>query len=136
MTDIDWLAVDMVVSGVVLKLKTAEKRAVVRMLAHRILDVSDPNHYTGKVSCSEVARRLQTTERSVERYKAELAGGTRSKCPVCGQMMWTVRGTVLPHADSLFTECPMTGQEHGLRGLAAERPDLYPWVAAMDGVSA
>ena len=128
MTDIDWLAVDMAISGVRLKLRPDEKRAVVRHFANRMRQLNECSISSQKLTSADLAERLGTTERSIERYKAELAGGTEGPCPVCRNQMWTVRGTVLPHADSLFVECPMSAQEHGPRGLAAERPDLYRWL--------
>lgn len=133
MTAIDWLAVDMAISGVRLKLRPDEKRAVVRHFAKRMLEANVSPHRSARITSAELAERLGTTDRSIERYKAELSGGTETECPVCRNQMWAVGGTVLPHADTLFTECPMSGQRRGPRGLAAERPDLYLW---LDEVSA
>ena len=128
MSDIDWLAVEWVCSGVVLKLKPQEKRAVIRRLMPRMLENRESSFYTNKLSSTEVARRMVTTERSVERYKAELAGATETSCPHCRQRMWVIAGQIAPHPNvQLSEDCPMSGRET-VRGLAATRPDLYRWL--------
>ena len=128
MSDIDWLAVEWVCAGTVLKLTPDEKRAVVRRLLPKMLDNDESAVYTTKLSSAEVARRLATTERSIERYKAELADANEKCCPVCRQGMWVIAGEVAPHPDVLMREdCPMSGRQM-LRGLAAIRPDLYRWI--------
>lgn len=128
MSDIDWLAVEWVCAGTVLKLTPDEKRAVIRRLLPRMLDNEESAVYTNKLSSTEVARRMATTERSVERYKAELAHATETCCPVCRQRIWVIAGDVAPHPDVLMRDdCPMSGRQM-LRGLAAIRPDLYRWV--------
>lgn len=79
------------------------------------------------ITASEVAQRLGTTARSVERMLAELRPAAESRCPVCREPMWIVEGVVEDHPDALFVTCPMSGQET-VRGLAAHRPDLYRWL--------
>lgn len=79
------------------------------------------------ITASEVAQRLGTTARSVERMVAAMQPGVRSTCPVCREPMWVVAGVVEDHPDALFVTCPMSGQET-VRGLAAHRPDLYRWL--------
>lgn len=129
MTDIDWLAVDMVCSGTPLKLRKAERVAAVRRMSERMLRPSEQNFDGRKLPCSEVARRLQVDERSVIRYNNELPPADKRVCPVCRQDMWVVFGTVEPHGNSIFQECVMSGRQM-LKGLAAQRPDLYEWVTA------
>lgn len=128
MTDIDWLAVDMVCTGTPLKLRKAERVAAVRRMAERMLKPSEHDHDGRKLSCTEVARRLQVDERSVLRYSSELPPGEKKRCPVCRQDMWVVFGAVEPHSNSIFQECVISGRQM-LSGLAAERPDLYGWVS-------
>lgn len=128
MTDIDWLAVDMVCNGTPLALTKPERMAVMRRLDPRILSHDDEWECEGKqLNMWEVARRLQTTERSVQRMRAALPTATKSRCPVCGETMWVSDGVVEAHPDCLFTECPMSGRRT-LSGLAATRPDLYRWM--------
>lgn len=133
MRDIDWLAVDMVVSGTPLKLHTAEKRMAMRRLGDKMLKNTDSPYCTWKLTSYEVARRLQTTDRTIIRYLQEMPAGDKQACPVCHEPMWVVDGVVEPHPDRLFNECPMTNKQVR-RGLAAIRPDLYAW--AEQGVSA
>lgn len=128
-TDIDWLAVDMVCTGTPLKLRKEERVAAVRRMSERMLKPSEHDYDGRKLSCTEVARRLQVDERSVLRYTTELAPGEKKRCPVCRQDMWVVFGTVEPHSNSIFQECVMSGRQL-LKGLASERPDLYRWVTA------
>lgn len=122
---IDWLAVNYVVSeGITMAhLTPAEKRMVMRRLADR-MRTSDS---FGVLTSVEVARRLGTTVRSVERMKAELPYGVQRQCPVCKQPMWVVDGLVEPHPTRMLEECPMSGRQ-ALQGLAAVRPDLYRWL--------
>ena len=126
MRDIDWLAVDMVVSGTALKLHSAEKRMVMRRLADKMLKNTDSPYCTWKLGCDEVARRLQTTDRTIIRYLQEMPAGDKKPCPVCREPMWVVSGVVEAHPDRLFVECPMSGTQVR-RGLAAIRPELYAW---------
>lgn len=129
MTDIDWTAVHMVVAeGVVMShLKPAEKRMVIRRLADKMLKPGEPWFGSGKLRSSEVARRLDTTIRSVERMKTDLPPGVKQTCPVCRQPMWVVCGEVEAHPTRLDEQCPMSGRQM-LTGLAAVRPDLYRWM--------
>lgn len=109
MNDIDWLGVEMVCQGESLKLRYPdEKRAVIRRLAHRMLDPGDDAIHLppGKISASEVARRLCTTERSVMRMRKELPPATRKPCPDCGQSMWVLAdGSVERHSTALYQTC-------------------------------
>ena len=130
MSDIDWQAVEWVCtdSSVRLRLNSDEKRAAIRRLLPRMLDNQDHTLYANKLSSADVARRMVTTERSIERYKAELAHATEMRCRVCHQQVLAINGRVSPHPDSRGTEtCLMSGGET-LRGLAAIRPDLYQWL--------
>ena len=136
---IDWLAVDMVCQeGVSLALSAAEKRAVIRRLAPRMLTrrEMEENYWSpstaSKLTAGQIAQRLQATQRSVWRLLAELPPAEQRNCPVCREPMW-VRlsdNAVEPHADRIFEQCPMSGRPP-LRGLAALRPDLYPWLPAV-----
>lgn len=125
MSGIDWLAVNFVVEGARLKLRPAEKAAVMRRLAPKMQRHNE--HHPGKLSTEEVAFRLRCSERDIERYLARLPLGEVRTCPVCREPMWVVGGVVEPHPDRLFAECPMSGREMR-RGLAAVRPDLYEWL--------
>jgi hypothetical protein len=107
--DIDWLSVEMICQGESLKLKYAdEKRAVVRRLNEKLLDHSESAVYVppGKISATEVARRMHTTERSVIRYRNELPPAVKQRCPDCGEPMWVLAdGTVEPHSTALYQTC-------------------------------
>ena len=125
MIEIDWLRVDMVCNGTPLKLTPAEKRMAIRRLADKMSATS--SMYATGLSSEEVARRLQTTPRSVERLKRELIPAERRICPVCREPMWVIGSEVEAHPDRLFGECPMSYSQTR-RGLAAIRPDLYGWL--------
>jgi len=129
-TDIDWLLVDNVCRGIRYQfpLKPDEKRMVVRRLADKLLSHNDDGVPPGKMSAHELAERLGVTGRSIERYKAALPPARKQTCPVCREPMWVLdNGVVEPHGDRIFQECVMSGRQV-LRGLAAQRPDLYPWL--------
>lgn len=126
MTDIDWLAVDMVCSGIKLAgLTRRENMAIMRRLAPRMRNTS--SQYDSGLSAIEVAERLGTTTRTVQRMLVDLPDAQQSRCPVCGEPMWISSGVAEPHPDALFRECPISGRAM-VRGLAAARPDLYPWL--------
>lgn len=133
MSDIDWLAVHHVCTGQRMgQLTNDEKKAIVRRLAPRMLQADEWYCDGNKVNVWEVARRLNTTERTVQRIKASLPPADEDVCPVCQEQIWVVDGVVEEHPDTLITECPMSGRPHPgytrLRGLAALRPDLYQWL--------
>ena len=129
MTDIDWLAVDMVCTGTVVPLTKHERRAAIRRLSERMLKVGDWHCEGRNLTCTEVARRLRCTERTVLRDVRALPPAEKRVCPICRQPMWISLGTVEPHPDAIHVECPMSGRQM-LSGLAAQRPDLYEWVMA------
>lgn len=124
---IDWLRVEMVCNGTALKLEPDERRMVIRRLSDRMQKLDDWFGDPRKLSCSEVARRLGVTERSVLRYANDLPAADKQVCQVCHEPMWVIDGVVEPHPDRIFEECPMSGQQMR-RGLAATRPDLYQWL--------
>lgn len=131
MTDIDWLAVEMVCGGASIHhLTKAERSMVIRRLSDR-MRTGGSRYLTGLTS-EAVAIRLGVSTREIDRAKAELPDGQRSQCPVCHEPMWIVAGQVEAHPDRLSNECLMSGQ-YVRRGLAAERPDLYQW---LEGISA
>lgn len=125
MSDIDWLAVEMVCDGAALKLTTAERRMVMRRLADKMARTSSV--YDSGLTAEVVARRLGVTPRTVERLQAQLAPADKRTCPVCHQAMWVVGSEVEAHPDRLFKECPMSYSQTR-KGLAAIRPDLYRWL--------
>ena len=128
MNDIDWLAVNWVVTeGKSLKLTPAEKRAAIRRLDARMANTS--SIYEDGIPIWDVARRLQVDKRSVTRLRADLPAAEQDTCPVCRQAMWVCGGVVEPHCDRLYEHCPYSGQRVRC-GLAAMRPDLYQWVTA------
>lgn len=131
MRDIDWRAVDMVCEGTRLALTTDEKRMVIRRLAPKMLSTGDwywAKSTAAKLTAGQVAERLQTSERSVQRTLSELPDADKRVCPVCMEDMWVLdSGVVEPHADRLSEQCPMSGRPM-LTGLAAIRPDLYQWL--------
>lgn len=129
MTDIDWLAVEHVCAGYRLKLRPAEKKAVVRRLSVRLQRAHEPRTDT-TLTHEQVGARLGIDARTVLRYLEELPPATRKVCPVCRNDMFIAEGRVEPHPDACFNECPMSGRET-LRGLAAVRPDLYAWLEAV-----
>jgi hypothetical protein len=127
MSDIDWLAVEMVCNGATLQLTGDEKRVAMRRLSEKMLTNSDCYYSSShKLTAEEISRRMKTTTRSVQRLNSDLPPAHKTTCPVCRQTMWISNGVVEPHPDSLYVDCPMTGRQT-LRGLAAVRPDLYRW---------
>lgn len=135
--EIDWLAVDMVVGGARMKLTADEKRMVIRRLADRLLNNDEYKHdywspaTITKITAGKLAERMFLTERSVQRIKDDLRPAQKQVCPVCREPMWVYDdGTVEAHPDRLADDCEMTGRQlpQPLRGLAALRPDLYPWL--------
>lgn len=128
MSDIDWLAVDFVCQGATLKLRAAEKAAVVRRMDDRMLGNGQNVGPVGKLSAAQLAERLCTTEKSVQRFRSDLPLASRDVCRVCREPIWVVvdTGLVEAHPDRLMVECPMSGKPMP-RGLAAVRPDLYRW---------
>lgn len=148
MTDIDWLAVDMVCQGTRLAhLTPPEKKAAIRRLSSRMVATTDNTNdlLPHQLTAQTVAERLGMSRRNVERIKAELLDATERRCPVCGCRMWVLHTNVVePHGNGIHEECGMSdrlfGQVVGLvpspfgsfvrkpRGLAAVRPDLYGWL--------
>lgn len=127
MTDIDWLAVDMVCGGATMHhLTRTERKMAVRRLADRMLSYGCSTYSVGLTS-EDVGHRFGVSSREVERLKAELPDADKQTCPVCREPMWVVAGVVEAHPDRLFIDCPMSGRQM-LRGLAAIRPDLYGWL--------
>ena len=132
MPDIDWFAVDTVVSGIPMNhLTTAEKRMIVRRLLDKMQ--STASMYDIGLTSEQVGRLLGCTSRTVERIKAELPPAEKRTCPKCGEPMWVVGTEVEPHGNRIFEECAMSYSQTR-RGLAAIRPDLYRW--ADEAVSA
>jgi hypothetical protein len=131
MSDIDWLAVDTVLSnGSYSGLDKPTMVAIIRRLNHRIRNTDD-SPYAEKISLDDIARRMGTTERMVLRIRESLPAVKPMKCPVCCQQVWVANGKVEPHPDTspehFNYDCPMSGQKT-LTGLAAVRPDLYRWL--------
>ncbi len=143
MSDIDWRAVNNAVDGTPQILnRPEEKTAVIRRLQHRMLTPDDwhwsPKTAT-KLTCEQVASRILVTKgggpprpmatRSVERIAAALPPATRYVCPDCGEDMWvTDAGIVEPHPTRFADQCGASGLQ-ARQGLAAIRPDLYPWIS-------
>jgi len=149
MSDIDWLAVQMVCEGTRLPLSAAEKRMVIRRVEHRMLTATDntTDISPGKIRARDLAELLDTSQRNVERVAADLPDADRRRCPVCKGWMWVLpTGVVEEHGDGFHDTCPMTDRiaetvvgllqrpeglrPKGVRGLAALRPDLYPWLVS------
>ena len=107
---IDWLRVDMVCNGTALQLSREEREMAVRRLSERMLEPGEWLCTGNKINGFEVARRLNTTERTVLRIKAALPPADKDVCPVCREPMWVVDGVVEAHPDRLLTECPMSGR--------------------------
>lgn len=148
MTDIDWLAVEMVCEGTRLSHLTAqEKRAVIRRLSHRLVASNENNHdlLPHQLTSEMVAQRLGMSRRNVERIKSDLPDGVPHVCPVCRGRMWVLPTNVVePHGNGVYADCDMSDRMFGqvvgllpspfptsrLRGLASLRPDLYGWLVA------
>jgi len=135
MRHIDWRAVILACEeGVAVgPLDSTEKRMAIRRLNARMVNEHDTGNYIvrsdGKLTASEVARRLRTTDRNVVRMRAEMAPANLMICPECNQDMWVIlaTGIVEPHPDRWADECRASG--HPARtGLAAIRPELYAWI--------
>lgn len=136
MNDIDWLSVQMVVfEGKSLPLRTAaDKRMAIRRLDDRMLSAGDwywSSKTAAKLTAKQVAERMHTTERSVQRIQSELPPADRRVCSACGEPAWVYpNGIVEPHPTRMLDDCELSGKLWPLRGLAAIRPDLYQWVAS------
>ena len=131
MTDIDWLAVDMVCSGASMALHPDERRAALRRMAARMIVNGDSMYdYSGLLSAEEVGRRIRMDVRSVQRIRSGLPPATETTCPVCRERVWVAGNVVEPHPDRLLEDCPMGGRAMPapVRGLAALRPDLFRWL--------
>lgn len=131
--DIDWLAVDMVAyEGRTVPLKSAERRAVIRRVKHRMLknNESSLDLPPGVLTARMLAERMATSAREVQRIVATQKPATKKPCPVCRQSMWVLDdGTVEQHPNSLNETCEMSLREmQTVRGLARIRPDLYRWL--------
>jgi len=128
---IDWTAVEMVCQGTSLYLKPDERKMVIRRLEHRMLQATDWrwSQRTGsKLTCEQVAERLQISLRSVERMQTDLPQADKRVCPDCFEDMWvTAEGVVEPHPDRYMEQCKASGC-YARTGLAAIRPDLFAWV--------
>lgn len=144
MSHIDWLAVNFVVRGERLKLTPDEKHMAIRRLDERILTQNDcRNEFwsaatAAKLSAAQVAERMFISERSVCRLLAELPPADKRVCPVCREPMWVWRdGTVEAHPNRITEQCELSGHKlpQPVRGLAALRPDLYPWWPITEVVS-
>ena len=148
MTDIDWLAVEMVCEGTRLSHLTAqEKKAAIRRLSPRLVAANEKNRdlLPHQLTSDMVAERLGMSRRNVERIKADLPEAVQAICPVCRGRMWVLQTNVVePHGNGIYEECEMSDRLFGqvvgllrspfptsqLRGLAAVRPDLYGWLVA------
>lgn len=137
MTDIDWQAVNVVVKEHrPQRLRPDEKRMAVRRLSRRMLDNSDCGNYwspsyAAKITASQVAEWLFTTERSVQRIKDDLPPAVEQRCPECGEPCWVYPNRMIEaHPDRFRVECEASDTQlpAPLQGLAAVRPDLYRWV--------
>ena len=139
MSHIDWRAVQFVIDGDRLRLRADEKRMVIRRVAHRMLDHHDRiqkyGHWSpanaAKITADQMAERMVTTARSVQRFQEELRPADKRVCPVCREPMWVYDdGIVEPHPTPLMEECDLSGRQvpKPVRGLAAIRPDLYAWL--------
>lgn len=136
MTDIDWIAVDQVVTeNIPMKLTPTEKRMVVRRLESRMLTADDwywSPKTAAKLTTPQVAELLFLSPRSVERMCKDLPPATEQVCPECGQRMWVypnriveAHPTAYPDEECVLSETRLPAP---VRGLAALRPDLYRWV--------
>lgn len=136
MSDIDWLAVQMVVDGYRLALKPGEKKAVMRRIEPKLLLAHENGPYPppGKIRARDVAERMGMSKRNVERLVADLPPAVKGKCPVCREPMWVLKDTnvVEAHGNPINEECEMSGRlmPSPPRGLAALRPDLYAWLVS------
>ena len=130
MTDIDWLAVETVLSGgSYTGLDKPTMTAIIRRLNHRIRNTHD-SPYTEKISLDDISRRLGTTERMVLRIRESLPAAKSVECPWCRETVWMAK-VIEPHHDPDPKKWNQTCQLSGkpmLTGLAATRPDLYRWV--------
>jgi len=130
---IDWTAVEMVCQGTSLDLKPDERKMVIRRLDQRMLtNVDRTKNYwspttSAKLTCEQVAERLRISARSVERIQTDLPKADKRVCPDCMEDMWvTEDGLIEAHPDRFGEQCPASGWQ-ARRGLAAIRPELFPW---------
>jgi len=110
-TDIDWLAVDLVVSGQRLALRPDEKRAVIRRLESKMLVQGEQNQDVPpwRLTATQLAERMLMSKRNVERLASELPEADKAVCPVCRGPMWVLwTGVVEPHGDGFHETCPMS----------------------------
>lgn len=133
---IDWLAVSFVLDGSKMTTLTADER---RMAIRRLKIGGVGNNFPppGVLRVEEVAERLEISDRTVVRIKAELPEAVTQRCPICGNTMWVLLedGMVEAHPDNLHNECPLSGyygyDDHDLTALTALwlskwfRADMY-----------
>jgi hypothetical protein len=140
---IDWAAIEWVAQGCAAILTPRERKLAVRRLAHRLIDqawnVNDIP--AGRLTAAQLGALMGCTDAAVIQTRRRLPPAERRRCPECGGVMFVLAGGVVEeHGDGFHERCAMSDRLVP-RGLAAVRPDLYPWLvgrtkASEQGVSA
>ena len=105
---IDWRAVQFVCEGEKLRLSVEEKRMVIRRMEHRLLCNGDSiwTCTASKITADELAERMHTSARSVQRIRELLPHAHKRTCPDCGEPMWVYDdGTVEAHPRRTLEQC-------------------------------
>ena len=109
---VDWRAVQWVCQGEKLRLSISEKQMVIRRMADRLMANGDSvwTCAVGKVTADELAERMYTSARSVQRMKESLKPAHKRRCPHCQQGMWVYDdGTVEAHPTNTLAQCGFRG---------------------------
>ena len=109
---IDWRAVQFVCEGERLMLSSKEKQMVVRRMEHLLLVQGDSiwTCTASKITADELAERMHTSARSVQRIKELLPHAHKRTCPICREQMWVYDdGTVEAHPKAWAEQCEFSG---------------------------
>ena len=113
---VDWLVVEWVCQSSHARpiLTSAERRMVVRRLAHRIAGnvEIEAGLRPGRLSAGDVGNRIGTSSYAVWKIIERLPAATRHRCPDCCGDMWVIdaTGTVEDHGNGYLEQCVMVGQ--------------------------
>ena len=94
-------------------LSVGEKRAVIRRMSERMMGPRDSiwTCAAGKISADELAERMHTSTRSVQRMKETLPPAHKRRCPICRRDMWVLEdNTIEAHPTATYDQCSLSGQ--------------------------
>jgi hypothetical protein len=112
--EVDWLAIENVILGFSAPLNSAEKRLVVRRLAHRLMSITDNRSLVppGMITQAQLGKRMGVTSDAVTQILRRLPPATRRRCPDCRSAMWVfdASGVVEEHSNGFLDRCRMSGE--------------------------